>query len=106
VIFPQSTRTVGFDPAAFNSLGVKLAARAGVRVLPVALQTNFQTNGGRIKDIGPLDRFQPVRFRFGEPMAVSGNGRDAHQACVRFITATLREWGVDANPDAPIESVR
>lgn len=94
LIFPQATRTATFDPAAFNSLGVKLAARAGVKVLPVALQTDFQTNGRCIKDMGPLDRSKPIRFRFGEALEVSGNGRDAHQACIRFIVDTFSEWGL------------
>ena len=31
IIFPQATRSVEFDVEAFNSLGVKLAARAGDR---------------------------------------------------------------------------
>jgi len=41
VIFPQSTRNVIFKPEEFNSLGVKLAKKAGVQVVPIALKTDF-----------------------------------------------------------------
>ena len=39
IIFPQGTRTEVFDRSRFNSLGVKLAAKAGVRLLPVAVKS-------------------------------------------------------------------
>ena len=39
IIFPQSTRSETFDAAKFNSIGIKLAKSAGVRVLPFALKT-------------------------------------------------------------------
>ena len=34
ILFPQATRKAGFDPETFNSLGVKLAKRAGVITVP------------------------------------------------------------------------
>jgi 1-acyl-sn-glycerol-3-phosphate acyltransferase len=92
LVFPQATRTAHFDPAAFNSLGVKLASRAGVPLIPIALQTDFQANGRWIKDIGPLHRARPVRFCFGAPLDAAGNGRAVHAACVAFIARTLAEW--------------
>ena len=55
VIFPQSTRSVEFKPEEFNSLGVKLAKKAGVDVVPIALKTDFWGNGKWIKEVGPLD---------------------------------------------------
>ncbi len=55
VIFPQSTRSVEFRPEEFNSLGVKLAKKAGVKVVPVALKTDFWGNGKVIRELGPLD---------------------------------------------------
>ncbi|MEJ2629524.1 MAG: lysophospholipid acyltransferase family protein, partial [bacterium] len=45
VIFPQSTRTLHFDPKQFNSMGVKLAKRAGVAVVPIAVKTDAWTIG-------------------------------------------------------------
>ncbi len=92
-IFPQATRSVEFNIQAFNTLGVKLAARAGVPVIPVAVKTDFQGNGKLIKDMGPVDPSKMVYFKFGEPMAVEGKGREAHQYVVEFISENLKAWG-------------
>src|SRR5664279_29783 len=64
VIFPQSTRNTEFNPAEFNSLGVKLAGRAGVPVVPVAIKTDFWENGRIIKDLGPIRRNKPIFIEF------------------------------------------
>ncbi len=92
VLFPQATRAPGFQPASFNTLGVKLAKRAGVQVVPVALKTDFQQPGRRIKDIGPLDRSKTLFFRFGKPLSVE-NSKETHEQVVRFIVDNLRSWG-------------
>jgi 1-acyl-sn-glycerol-3-phosphate acyltransferase len=93
VIFPQATRSVGFDEQGFNTLGVKLASRAGVPVIPVAIKTDFQGNGKLIKDMGPIDPNKMLYFKFGEPMAVEGKGRETHQYVVEFISENLKAWG-------------
>jgi len=93
IIFPQATRSVGLDVQAFNTLGVKLASRAGVPVIPVAIKTDFQGNGKLIKDMGPIDPSKTLYFKFGEPMAVEGKGREAHQYVVEFISENLKAWG-------------
>lgn len=92
-IFPQATRSVEFNVQAFNTLGVKLAARAGVPVIPVAIKTDFQGNGNLIKDMGPIDPRKTLYFKFGEPMTVEGKGREAHQYVVEFIAENLNAWG-------------
>jgi 1-acyl-sn-glycerol-3-phosphate acyltransferase len=92
VIFPQSTRSLEFKPEEFNSLGVKLAKKAGVKVVPFALKTDFWGNGKFIKELGPLDRHKPVCLKFGEPFAVSGTGKEENQKVIDFIQASLREW--------------
>lgn len=92
VLFPQATRSATFDPEAFNSLGVKLARSAGAPVVPLALKTDLQANGRLIKDIGPLDRSKTVYFRYGPPLEVHGNGKEANEAVVRFITDCLAGW--------------
>jgi 1-acyl-sn-glycerol-3-phosphate acyltransferase len=91
-IFPQSTRSTHFDPAQFNSLGVKLAKAAGVAVIPLALKTDFQSNGRILKDLGPLHRERTLHLKFGAPLTVSGNGRDTHNAVVEFISQQLADW--------------
>jgi len=40
LIFPQTTRDLRFDPNKFNTLGIKLAKRAKVPVIPVAVKTD------------------------------------------------------------------
>ena len=92
VIFPQSTRKPGFVPAEFNSIGVKLAARAKVPVVPAAIRTDFWKNGSLIKDLGPIRRKIPIHMTFGEPVRVEGNGKDEHARIVEFIEGELGKW--------------
>jgi len=92
VIFPQSTRSVDFSPEDFNSLGVKLARRAGVKVVPIALKTDFWGQGSIIKELGPLDHRKTIHFRFGDPFEVSGNGREENKKITDFIISSLNEW--------------
>lgn len=92
IIFPQSTRSVEFRPEEFNSLGVKLAKKAGVNVVPLALKTDFWGQGKIIKELGPLDSSKHIYFRFGEPFAVKGSGKSENQQLIDFIEASLREW--------------
>lgn len=92
VIFPQSTRNVDFKPEEFNSLGVKLAKKAGVDVIPIALKTDFWGNGKLIKELGPLDHTKHIHFRFGEHLKISGNGKEENQKIIEFIQSSLAEW--------------
>lgn len=95
VIFPQSTRLPGLSRSKFNSVGVKLAKRAGVKVIPVALQTDFHGVGKVLRDFGRVDRSRPVQFVFGEPIDAQGNPREVHQACVEFIAGKFQEWELE-----------
>lgn len=106
LIFPQSTRSPRVNPADFNSLGIKVARRAGVPVVPLALKTDFHGVGRLLRDFGRVDRRKPVCFRFGAPIRVAGAGRAEHRQVVDFITGALREWGVsvEAAPAAGLES--
>jgi len=94
VIFPQATRSHAFDPAAFNSLGVKLAARAGTPVIPFAVRSDAWGTGRRLRDFGPIDPSRPVRIAFGAPLGVEGRGAETQAAVVSFIESKLRSWGV------------
>jgi 1-acyl-sn-glycerol-3-phosphate acyltransferase len=93
VVFPQTTRTPTFDPAAFNSIGVKLAKRAQVPVVPTALKTDAWGNGRLIKDVGPIDPAKTVHIAFGEPMTIAGRGATEHERIVAFIRERLLAWG-------------
>lgn len=92
VIFPQSTRNIEFIPEEFNSLGVKLAKKAGVPVVPIALKTDFWGNGKLVKELGPLDPKKTIHFKFGEPFMVTGNGKEENNRIISFIQASLEEW--------------
>ena len=92
IIFPQSTRSLEFKPEEFNSLGVKLAKKAGVQVVPIAIKTDFWGNGKIIKELGPLDSKKPIYFKFGEPLSITGNGKEENQKIIDFIQTSLEEW--------------
>ena len=96
VIYPQSTRDAIFDAEKFNSLGVKLATRAGVKIMPIALKADFQGIGKKSKDIAPLDRSKTIKLRFGPLLSPDkSNAREIHAQCVEFVSSTLKEWGME-----------
>ncbi|MGO9482918.1 MAG: lysophospholipid acyltransferase family protein [Candidatus Kryptoniota bacterium] len=92
VIFPQSTRMVEFVPARFNSLGVKLAANSNARVIPIALKTDFWEIGKYMKDLGHISRNKPIHIAFGEPLAISGNGKRENAEIIDFVISHLKGW--------------
>lgn len=92
VIFPQHTRRAEFVPEEFNSIGVKLALKAGVQVIPVAIKTDFWKNGKWVRELGGLDRDKPIYFHFGAPMEIGGNGKEENRFIIDFIQGKLKEW--------------
>jgi len=93
VIFPQTTRVPEFDPKEFNTIGVKLAKRADVPVIPFALKTDAWGNGKLVKDFGRIDPSKTAHFAFGAPLRVQDRGTDEHEEIVKFITLKLTAWG-------------
>jgi 1-acyl-sn-glycerol-3-phosphate acyltransferase len=93
VVFPQKTRSPLFDPEAFNSIGIKLAKRAAVPVVPLALKTDAWSNGTLVKDFGRIDPALVVHFAFGPPLQIRGGGAAEHQQVVEFIKNHLLSWG-------------
>jgi 1-acyl-sn-glycerol-3-phosphate acyltransferase len=93
IVFPQGTRTEAWKREGFNSLGVKLASRAGVPVMPVALKTDFWGSSGIFHGFGPVHRDREVRIEFGESLVASGRGKAEHEKCLDFIESRLRGWG-------------
>ena len=92
VVFPQSTRMPEFQPENFNTIGVKLARKANVPVVPFALKTDFWGNGAIIKEAGPINRKKQIHIEFAPPITVSGTGREQHAAIIEFIQKKLEEW--------------
>lgn len=94
VIFPQTTRYTDFDPDKFNTIGIKLAKRANVPVVPLALKTDAWSTGKYIKDFGKIDPSKKVYFAFGEPLWIKGSGIEEHQIIIEFIQNKLKEWKI------------
>lgn len=92
IVFPQSTRSASFDPALFNTIGVKLAKKANVPVIPLALRTDAWGNGRVLKDFGPIDSKRTIHFAFGAPLRIEGQGKEEHQFISDFITSHLAQW--------------
>jgi 1-acyl-sn-glycerol-3-phosphate acyltransferase len=92
VVFPQTTRSLTFDPTEFNTIGVKLALKAGIPVVPIALKTDAWANGTRIKDLGPIDPKKTVYFSFGRPIAIRNRGAEQHREIIEFIESNLKQW--------------
>lgn len=93
-IFPQATRQFEFIEDEFNSLGVKLARRAGVPVIPVAQRTDFWGNGKWLKEIGPIGRNKVIRVAFGAPAPATATPQEIHAHTLEFVRRHLQVWGV------------
>ena len=96
LIFPQGSREQVFSRKAYSSIGAKLAEKAGVPVVPIALKTDCEPTrpGGKgwFKDFGPVDPSKDVRIRCGAPIV--GKARDVHEKVFAWIKAQLDEWGL------------
>ncbi|MBN1561990.1 1-acyl-sn-glycerol-3-phosphate acyltransferase [candidate division KSB1 bacterium] len=97
VIFPQKTRALRFEPDQFNTIGIKLARRSGVPVVPVALKTDFWGQGKRLKDFGGIFPEKIVRFHFGAPIVISGRGQEEHEQIIKFIGEHYSVWENEPN---------
>ena len=92
VVFPQSTRSAEFIPTQFTTAGVKMAKKLGIPVIPLALKTDICPNGKLIKDFGPVHLEKRVCFKFGAPIEVTGNGKEAQAEIVDFIQTATDNW--------------
>ena len=92
VVFPQTTRTNSFDPTQFNTIGIKLATKANIPVVPLALLTDAWNNRKYLKDFGKIDPSKKVYFAFGKPMWIQDRGHREHAAIIKFIGEKLQGW--------------
>ncbi len=92
VIFPQGGRRETFKPEEFNSLGVRLAKSSGVKVIPMAIKTDFWGNGKLVKDLGPINRDKPIYINIGKPVTIKGSGKEENQQIIDFIASNLKVW--------------
>ncbi len=92
VVFPQTTRTTEFNPEDFNTIGLKLAQKAGVPVVPLALKTDAWGNGRFLKDFGRISPERTIHFEFGPYIAADNLDKSAHADVINFIQHRLHEW--------------
>ena len=93
LVFPQGTRQRLFDPPAFNSIGAKLARRAGVPVVPLCLATDFVRIGEWQRDLfSTVHPESTVRVACGEPVPPDVPQAEVQRRCIDFITSTLARW--------------
>lgn len=92
VLFPQGSRKDIFTPKEFNSLGVKLAKSANVKIVPIAIKTDFWGNGKIIKDFGPIRRKRKIYISIEKPIVISGNGKSENDQAIEFIGSKLKSW--------------
>ncbi len=92
IIFPQKTRSSNIDVASFNTLGIKLAKKNNVPVIPVAIVSDAWSNGKVIKDYGRINPAKTVYISFGKPIYINGNGTDEHQMVIDYIKDKFIFW--------------
>lgn len=92
IIFPQTTRTDTLDPKMFNTIGIKLARKAKVPVVPIALKTDAWAKGWPIKDMGKIDPGKKVHIYIGNPITITGSGKREHEEVIRLIDEKLTLW--------------
>lgn len=92
VIFPQTTRYFSFDPKKFNTIGIKLAQKANVPIVPIALKTDAWGNGKYLKDFGRMDPSKKVHIAFGKAITIKDRGTEEHKKILEYIGEKLREW--------------
>ena len=96
LIFPQGSREKVFSRKLYSSIGAKLAEKAGVPVIPIAVKTDCEPTRpdgkGWLKDFGTVDPSKDIRLRCGPP--ITGNAKEIHQKVFDWIKVQLEEWGL------------
>lgn len=99
LVFPQGSRQEEFCESHFSSIGAKLAEKAGIPIVPIAVDTRCQPTRQSgvfkriFKDFGPVDTSRDIRIAAG-PVIPCGNARDMHKASFDWIEGKLKEWGL------------
>ena len=96
LIFPQGSREKVFSRKLYSSIGAKLAEKAGVPVIPIAVKTDCEPTRpdgkGWLKDFGTVDPTKDIRLRCGPP--ITGTAKEIHQKVFDWIKGQLEEWGL------------
>ncbi|MDD4101939.1 MAG: lysophospholipid acyltransferase family protein [Kiritimatiellae bacterium] len=94
LLFPQGTRQSVFEAKRFNTLGAKLAERAKVPLVPLAVRTDFLKTGKLIKDFGIVDPKKPILFACGPMLMPELGAKKMHEQSVAFIENKIKDWGL------------
>lgn len=111
LVFPEGTRSADGEVKPFKNGGFYAAVRAGVPVVPVALEGTGRLMSKHAADTGHVEgQMRSVLVRIGEPIAPPPAGkekervvalRDATEAAVRRMHEDLRaRLGTPPRPDA------
>ena len=96
LIFSQGTRQPVFARKGWSSIGAKLAEKAGVPVVPIAVKTDIMPTRpdgkGWAKDFGTVDPSKDIRACCGP--VLTGSSKEMHQASFDWIRSTLDSWGL------------
>ena len=96
LIFPQGSREKVFSRKLYSSIGAKLAEKAGVPVIPIAVKTDCEPTRpdgkGWLKDFGTVDPTKDIRLRCGPP--ITGTAKEIHQKVFDWIASQLEEWNL------------
>lgn len=100
VLFPQGTRSRVFDRAGYNTIGTKLAQRAGVQTLPVCVATDFLRIGKLQHDLfASCHPKSVVRIACGAPLGPDLKPGEMQERQIEFIESTLARWqALDSRP--------
>ena len=102
VVFPEGRRSLTFDPAMFNSIGVKLAQRAKVPLVPIALRTDAMQIGRLNRDLFTVHAERPVHFECGDPIPPDVPQREALDRARSFISERLAVWQAEFPTRTPL----
>ena len=96
LIFSQGTRQPVFARKGWSSIGAKLAEKAGVPLVPIAVKTDILPTrpGGKgwFKDFGTVDPSKDIRAACGP--VLTGSAREMHQGSFDWIRSKLDAWGL------------
>ena len=99
LIFPQGTRQKVFQRRHFSSIGAKLAEKAGIPIVPIAIDSRCMPTREKgllskvFKDFGTVDTSKDIRLAAG-PVIPCGKSREMHEASFDWIASKLESWGL------------
>lgn len=95
VVFPQKSRNNVLNESQFNSIGLKIAQKNKIPIIPVAVKTDVWGNGKFVRDVGWIDANKPLRIIFGEAIYPQEIDKDTNKKVIEFIRKNFHDWGLE-----------